>query len=126
MSTGTFSAQNTSSIIEPLLRFVMPSTTEEDLSLINGVTRKAAHITEYFILGILLFRAFRSGSKKLMTFRWAFYSFLIVVLYAAGDEFHQSFEATRSASIIDVGIDAVGGIFAQVVIMAKLARRQHQ
>ncbi|HEY9245626.1 MAG TPA: VanZ family protein [Candidatus Methanoperedens sp.] len=123
MSTGTFSAQNTSLIIEPLLRFVMPSTTPEHLSLINGVIRKSAHVTEYFVLGILLFRAFRLGSEKLRTMRWAFYSFLIVVFYAAGDEFHQSFEAGRTASLLDVGFDTLGGFLAQAVTIVKLRRQ---
>ncbi len=123
MSTGTFSAQNTSLIIEPLVRLMMPSTTEEDVALIHGIIRKLAHVTEYFILGILLFRAFRFGETKLQTFRCAFYSFLVVVIYAAGDEFHQSFEATRTASVLDVGIDACGGVLAQVVIIAKHGRR---
>jgi VanZ family protein len=35
-----------------------------------------------------------------------------IVLYASSDEFHQSFVATRTASIIDVGIDTLGGTLA--------------
>ena len=123
MSTGTFSSQNTSLIIEPLLRFLMPSITPENMSLTHDVIRKLAHLTEYFILGILLFRAFRSGAEKLQTLKWAFYSFLVVVLYAAGDEFHQSFEAGRTASLLDVGFDTFGGFLAQAVTIVKLRRQ---
>jgi len=113
MSTGTFSAQNTSLIIEPLLRFLMPSISAEKADMIHGVIRKLAHVTEYFILGILLFRAFRGGSRELGILRWAVSSFLVVVLYAVSDELHQSFLSTRTASLFDIGIDTLGGILAQ-------------
>ena len=115
MSTGTFSAQNTSLIIEPILHFLMPSISPENVAMIQGVIRKLGHVTEYFILGILLFRAFRGGSNELRSMRWAFSSLLVVVLYAASDEFHQSFVPARTASLFDVGFDTLGGILAQGV-----------
>ena len=115
MSTGTCSAQNTSLIIEPILHFLMPSISAEKVAMIHEVIRKLGHVTEYFILGILLFCAFRGGSKELRNLRWAFSSFLVVVLCAASDEFHQSFVSTRAASLFDVGIDTLGGILAQGV-----------
>jgi len=115
MSTGTFSSENTSLIIEPILRFLLPSISSEKVAMIHAAIRKSGHVTEYFILGILLFRAFRGGSKELRNVRWAFSSLLVVVLYAASDEFHQSFVPTRTASLVDVGIDTLGGIIAQCV-----------
>ena len=117
MSTGTFSASNTSRIIEPLLRYLMPHMPDADVKLILGAIRKLAHVTEYFILGLLLFRAFRSDSGNLKAWRWAFYSLFAVMLFAAGDEFHQSFVGTRTASIMDVGMDTLGGLLAQCAIM---------
>ena len=33
---------------------------------------------------------------------------LLAILYAASDEFHQSFVPGRGPSVIDVGIDAIG------------------
>lgn len=115
MSTGTFSAQHTSLIIEPLLRLLMPSISAETAAVIHGAIRKLGHVTEYFILGLLLFRAFRSGFRELRIWRWSVSSFLVVVLYAVSDEFHQSFISTRTASLIDIGIDTLGGILAQSV-----------
>ena len=114
MSTGTFSAQNTALIIEPILRFLMPAILPEMIDLIHGALRKLGHIAEYFVLGILLFRAFRGGSKDLQIPRWAFSSFFVLVLYAASDEFHQSFVSARTASLCDVGFDLLGGIIALV------------
>ena len=115
MSTGAFSAQNTSLIIEPILHFLIPSISPEKVAMIHALIRKLGHVTEYFILGILLFRAFRGGSKELRNLLWAFSSLLVVVLYAASDEFHQSFLPTRTESLFDVGIDTLGGILAQGV-----------
>ena len=115
MSTGTFSAENTSSIIEPILRFLMPGISQHTLDIMHGLIRKCGHFTEYFILSILLYRAFRDGSVELKTLRWAFFSVMIVIIYAAGDEFHQLFVPARTASLIDVGIDITGGVFAQII-----------
>ncbi|MGD0884592.1 MAG: VanZ family protein [Thermodesulfovibrionales bacterium] len=115
MSTETFSAENTSLIIGPVLLFLVPGISSQDQNMIHGLIRKSAHVTEYFVLGLLLFRAFRGGSKESRTLRWSLSSVLVVLLYAASDEFHQSFVPTRTASLIDVGIDTMGGIIAQAV-----------
>jgi len=115
MSTAMFAAQNTSSIIEPILRFLMPSISHKELEHIHFLIRKLAHVTEYFISGLLLFRAFRSGSEERHAWRWALYSFLVLVLIAATDEYHQSFVSERTSSIVDVGIDSIGGVLALVV-----------
>jgi VanZ family protein len=115
MSTGTFSADNTSLIVEPLLHFLAPSITPEQIQLVHGIIRKSGHVTEYFILGVLSFRAFRGDSREMHGMRWGLSSLVIVLLYATGDEFHQSFVSTRTASLFDVGFDALGGILAQAV-----------
>jgi VanZ family protein len=77
--------------------------------------RKFAHLTEYFILGLLLFRFFRNDSNDLKMLRWMISAMIVLALYAAGDEFHQSFVPTRTASIVDIGIDISGGLLAQLV-----------
>jgi VanZ family protein len=112
MSTGTFSAHNTVLIIEPILRFLMPSISPEMIEMIHRTLRKLGHAAEYFVLGLLLFRAFRGGSNELRIPRWVLSSFIVLVFYAASDEFHQSFVSTRTASLYDVGIDILGGIIA--------------
>jgi VanZ family protein len=64
----------------------------------DTVLRKGAHITEYAILGALLYRAL--GREAL--------ALAIGIAYAATDELHQRFVHGRHASPIDVAIDAVG------------------
>lgn len=113
MSTVEFGAQNTSRIIEPLFRFLIPGISQQALDLIHEVVRKAAHLTEYFILGLLLFRAFRADSREQRIGRWAILSIIVVALYASSDEIHQIFVPGRTPSPIDVCIDTVGGSVAQ-------------
>ena len=126
MSTGMFSAQNTYSFFEPLLRFFVPSISQKEINFFHITIRKLAHLTEYFISGLLLFRAFRNGSNKKRAWLWAASSILIIVIIAASDEFHQSFVSTRTASLVDVGIDIFGGFLAQGVSVLMFKRQLQQ
>jgi VanZ family protein len=125
MSTGMFSSEHTSQIIVPVLNFLYPGLSSDQINMIHGLLRKAGHVTEYFLLGILFFHAFRSNSLHKWRLRWTIYSIIGVVLYAASDELHQTFVFSRTASLVDVGIDTVGGILSQIAIMLrwKLMRR---
>ena len=115
MSTETFSSENTFSWLEMVLGLLIPKISSQELSLIHVVIRKAGHVIEYFVLGLLLFRTFRGNSISLWKWRWSFFAVMALALWAAGDEFHQSFVSTRTASVVDVGIDTAGGILAQFV-----------
>jgi VanZ family protein len=125
MSTSMFSAQNTYLFFESLLRFFAPSISHKEVIVVHIFIRKLAHITEYFISGLLLFRAFREGSDKRREGLWAFSSLLVVVIIAASDELHQSFVPTRTATLVDVGLDIMGGFLAQgvSVMMFKLRKQ---
>jgi VanZ family protein len=69
------------------------------------VLRKLAHLTEYAILGALLWRAL--GRPWL--------AILIGGIYATSDEFHQHFVRGRHAAWYDVVIDTVGVTIGVVV-----------
>src|SRR5437764_14803329 len=64
----------------------------------DTVLRKGAHLTEYAVLGALLYRAL--GREPLAV--------AVGLAYAATDELHQHFVHGRHASPVDVAIDAVG------------------
>lgn len=117
MSTGTFSSENTTHIIEPILHYISPSISPQAETVVHGLIRKTGHITEYFILGLLFFRAFRGESLQTWCLRWAINAIIGVVLYALSDEFHQAFVATRTASIFDVSIDLAGGFLSQIAMI---------
>ncbi len=124
MSSDLFSAKTTSRIIEPIIRFIAPHLSRKEILKIHGVIRKCAHVTEYLVFGILLFRAFRAGSHERHWVRWGLSSLAVVVLYSASDELHQLFVLTRTASLADVGIDTAGGLLAQCVSIAWYSRRR--
>jgi len=70
------------------------------------ILRKIAHVLEFMILTLLLFRAIKFSDvdfKKAIV-----YSFIIALFYAFSDEFHQFFVIGRQCSIKDVGIDSIG------------------
>ncbi len=77
------------------------------------VLRKFAHAGEYAILGWLAYHALRmSGVPR---GRAAVYAVLFGVLYAASDEFHQTFVPGRHGAVIDVTLDSFGVMFGAMV-----------
>jgi VanZ family protein len=124
VSTGEFSASNTSRIIGPLLRWLFPNISEENLVLAHYITRKVAHFTEYAILAWLAARAFVTSSKQALRQWWFFAALLLIVLYSLSDEYHQSFVPTRTGSIYDSFIDMSGGLAA--LLLYALWRRRAQ
>jgi VanZ family protein len=124
MSTALFSAQNTSLILGPILRFLFHSISHREIEMVHSVIRKLAHLTEYFISGLLLFRAFRAGSTKRHAWRWALSSLVILVALAASDEYHQTYVTTRTPSVVDVGIDTMGGVLALSFSAVQANRRK--
>ena len=65
--------------------------------------RKIAHITEYLILGFLIFNLLKQYSVTNI-----YYAIGLSILYSCTDEFHQLFINGRSGSIRDVLIDSIG------------------
>lgn len=119
MSSGTFSADNTSRFIVPILRFFFPDITPVRINLIHVLIRKSAHFSEYFILSVLLFRAFRGNLSRRWSLRWTILALIISALFAMLDEFHQSFIAYRTSSLFDVIIDILGSFTAQLMIAGR-------
>ncbi len=115
MSTETFSSENTASVIGSLLRLLVPRISPQEIDLIHALMRKLSHVAEYFVLSLLLFRAFRGDSAASWYWRWSFFALVVVILWASLDEFHQSLVPTRTASMTDVGIDTAGGGIAQLL-----------
>ena len=122
-STDIFSGENTRGVIEKLVLWLRPHTSERGLMKINYLVRKAAHFIEYAVLAALLFRAFRADSFMRWRLRWALYSFLIIICWALLDEYHQSFTHTRGGSIRDSMLDCSGALFMLTVIALFNRRR---
>ena len=81
----------------------------------DEVLRKAAHVTEYAVLGALLLRALRSELPALA----------LGIAYAATDELHQHFVRGRHPSPFDLAFDACGlavGLLLVLVVQSERAR----
>jgi VanZ family protein len=113
-STGTFTSENTSLFILPVLRWFLPHASPETLAEYHHLIRKCAHFFEYFILSLLVLRGIRAGRKE-SHLGWALVAVGVVAGYAALDEFHQSFVPGRTPAVADVLLDTAGGVAAQLV-----------
>ena len=122
-STGELSASNTSLIVRPLLLWLFPRISEEQIGVAHFMVRKAAHFTEYGILALLAVRAFSNSSHGVLRRQWFWFSFLLIAVYALSDEFHQSFVPSRTASIYDSLIDMSGGLTALIIVALWRKRR---
>lgn len=69
------------------------------------LVRKAAHMSEYAVLAILLGLTIREYKKE----PWLLLALTATAAYAATDEFHQLFVPGRSGQFKDVLIDTAGG-----------------
>ncbi len=86
----------------------MPADQEEHGTL-YVISRKLAHFVEYALLVALWWRAL---VRKLPHHRALALAFVIAVLYAVTDEFHQTFVSGRTGTPVDVGIDTIGALTA--------------
>ena len=143
-SSDTGSFARSSRIVAPLLRWLFPHLPEDTVNFIVLLVRKCAHLTEYAVLALLLWRALRqpagkegrppagpkppptpaaepqpgpipeceSGTLRRGEGPWSWPTFrlvlLLAALYAASDEFHQQFVASRDAAVHDALIDTTG------------------
>jgi VanZ family protein len=118
-SADANSTEHTSRFLEPFLRWLNPNISLEAIDSVRWLVRKAAHITEYAILAWLAWRAVRRPRRHdARPWSWApaGIALAIVILYAATDEFHQTFVPNRTGSWIDVCIDTVGGILGLMAV----------
>jgi VanZ family protein len=113
------SSDNTSRIIGPVLRWLVPGISDEAVGMAQTVVRKSAHATEYFVLALLVWRArCRPALLGRPGWRWseAVFVVLFVFGYAISDELHQCFVPTRQGSWVDVLIDTGGAVAAMTFV----------
>jgi VanZ family protein len=89
---------------------------KEVVIVTNHLVRKAAHFTEYLILGLLLFNGFVSKRALARAF---FLALAAGVCYAVSDEIHQLFVPGRTGKVTDVLIDGTGILFGAGALSIK-------
>lgn len=94
-----------------------PSTELPNFGLLDYLFKKGGHVTVYAALALSLWYAFEWKLDR----RWL--AWLIAILYAATDEYHQIFTSGRHPSVWDVVIfDNVGALIS--LIMASWWRKR--
>jgi VanZ family protein len=111
-SSDSASFSRSSRIVGPIVRWLFPQLSDAAVHATVIFARKCAHLTEYGILALLIWRALRQPRQEgPRPWRWseAGRALAITAIYAASDEFHQLFVVSRQASFRDVLLDTVGG-----------------
>jgi VanZ family protein len=123
-STDVLSAEHTSRFLVPILRWLDPQISWATLNAIQTIIRKLGHVTEYAILAALMWRALRGGmvwkSKTSILFAIVW---IACAVFAASDEFHQSFVPSRTSSFHDVMIDICGALIGLSICIALATRK---
>lgn len=96
--------------------------------------RKAAHITEYFLLTLCIFLPLRvwiprksdTETEKIFFLRYLLPAFLLSIISADADEFHQSFVPGRCGTPTDVLVDSVGILIACTALAFLHHRMAHK
>lgn len=114
-STGTFSAQNTSSWLRPVFQRWFGAISDNTWDLFHHYLRKTGHFVGYGTVGFTFLRAWlhtlgRRGPTSLLS--WRMESSVLAVfstaIVASADEFHQAFLPGRTGMPIDVMLDTAG------------------
>lgn len=100
---------------------------EEQIEIVKKLhffVRKLAHFSLFAILGFFSLLSLVTYKKVHFAFRCIF-AFLLSVLYAVSDEYHQTFVDGRVGCVQDVLIDSVGALTAIVftIIIILLSRK---
>ena len=120
-SSDSGSGQRSSRIIGPILRWLMPGIDKAAEERVVVGVRKAAHVTEYAALALLVWRARRKparGDTRPWNWREAGFALAFAALFAASDELHQHFVPKREGKPADVLIDTVGALIGLLAMRA--------
>jgi VanZ family protein len=96
-----------------LLSF-LPSLSPDQLLVLHFYVRKAGHVLAYGILSCLWLRALR-GELPLRPPKAFFWALGLSLLVSLADEGHQSFFASRTGCLADVGLDFSAALLAALL-----------
>ena len=120
-SSDQASMSHSSHIIGPIVRWLFPHLSDEAVHASVMFGRKCAHVAEYAVLALLLWRALRKPQRgDAWPWEWseAGLALGLTALYAASDELHQLFVPSRQASVRDVLLDTLGGAVGLLSVWA--------
>jgi VanZ family protein len=116
-STNTFSAQNTSSWLRPVVQHLFGLMSDSTWDFFHHYLRKTGHFIGYGTVGFTFLRAWlhtlrRRGPATPLS--WRLESSILAIfstaIVASCDEFHQTFLPGRTGTPVDVLLDTAGAI----------------
>ncbi len=113
-SSDLGSMNRTRSLFDPLILFLAPGISPEGLHTFQFVLRKSAHLFGYAVLSILWCIALKTETQR--KFSPIFLALCSAIFYAGLDELHQGFVKSRTGSVTDVGIDALGAVIGVLLL----------
>jgi VanZ family protein len=134
-STVTFSAQNTSSWLRPIIEKLAGHMADPLWEAVHHYIRKTGHFVGYGTVGFTFLRAWlhtraRRGVASLLQWRveCAVLAILSTALVASCDEFHQSFLSGRTGTPVDVLLDTAGACTLCLIVWVLFwrGRREQQ
>jgi VanZ family protein len=116
-STTYLSSDYTSRFLYPIFHFLFGMGWRQ-FAVWHHYIRKAGHFVGYFILSVLLFRAWKATLRlpSLWALRWSAIAFFMSATVASMDEWHQTYLPSRTGAISDVVLDSSAALTAQIVI----------
>ena len=116
-STQWFSNEQTGHVLLPLLHWMLPGLHPSTLHTVHEGVRKSGHMSEFFVFSLLLDRTLRAEGWTPRAAACG--AALFAIVFAALDEIHQLFVPGRTAAVSDVGVDALGAIAAQLLLVVR-------
>lgn len=110
MQPATESSASSSLFVDFVMERLSKLNINPDTDTLTFFVRKAAHITEFFLQGMLISLAYLFGNHKFSS-RMVYIMFF-GLLTACTDELLQHFVSGRADLVIDIWIDFSGGLIA--------------
>ena len=116
-STTYLSSEYTGRFLYPIFHFLFGMDWQR-FAVWHHYIRKTGHFVGYFILSVLLFRAWKATLPlpRLWALRWSAIAFVMSAMVAGLDEWHQTFEPGRTGVFSDVVLDSSAALTAQLLI----------
>ncbi len=107
-SQEPFSGGATAQVLVTKAHQLYPDASRRVLGNFHAALRKSAHVFEYMIFALLVWRLLQREAAERWRKSWAVATAVLGLLLAGADELHQFYTRGREGSIVDVGWDALG------------------
>lgn len=118
-STSVGSGNATADFLRPILVWIYPDFALASIPEINFFTRKTAHVVQFAVYAILLWRGLRLSPPLAVGTRivvaWVLGSSAFLAVLSEGI---QLFSAMRTAQLTDVGLDLAGSVLGTGLVLA--------